>query len=121
MCSFGLRARLDPARYAAALTIENVEAFGGRFKCWPDTSMWNARRTKVPPAVQRGLRTIPPNVQLGFTLRKRPETARHIAQGGGHTGDAAGGEAGYLATPEFEAFMRLDSERWERFARAMKK
>ena len=26
----------------SALTDENVEAFGGRFKCWPGTSMWNA-------------------------------------------------------------------------------
>ncbi len=33
----------------------------------------------------------------------------------------AGGEAGYLGTADFEAFMRLDTERWTRFARAIKK
>jgi hypothetical protein len=38
--------------------------------------MWNAQQGKVPPAFQRGLRTILPNVQLGFTLRKRPKIAR---------------------------------------------
>lgn len=34
---------------------------------------------------------------------------------------AAGGEAGYQATADFEAFLRSDSERWNRFARAFKK
>src|SRR5690606_25200705 len=70
-----LAPRLKEARSVPALTDENVEAFGGRFKCWPDTSMWNAGGPKVPPAFQRGLRPILPNVQLGFMLRKRPKFA----------------------------------------------
>jgi len=34
---------------------------------------------------------------------------------------AAGGEAGFLGTADFTAFMRADAERWGRFARAFKK
>ena len=33
----------------------------------------------------------------------------------------AGGEAGFLGTPEFIAFLRADAERWGRFAKAFKK
>ena len=34
---------------------------------------------------------------------------------------SAGGEAGYLGTHDFEAFLRADAERWVRFAKAFKK
>jgi tripartite-type tricarboxylate transporter receptor subunit TctC len=34
---------------------------------------------------------------------------------------SAGGEAAFLAQPEFETFIRSDSARWEQFVRAMKK
>jgi tripartite-type tricarboxylate transporter receptor subunit TctC len=34
---------------------------------------------------------------------------------------AAGGEIAYLAEPEFEAFLRNDQARWEKFVRALKK
>jgi tripartite-type tricarboxylate transporter receptor subunit TctC len=34
---------------------------------------------------------------------------------------AAGGEAAYLAQPEFEAFIRNDAARWGKFVQAMKK
>ena len=34
---------------------------------------------------------------------------------------AAGGEAAFLAEPDFDAFIRADSARWQKFVRAIKR